>query len=96
MSRAFVKEDAGDDLPPERFGLPPVDDPAFPTAAALVLIEAARDGNLASAEAATGYRFGDAALFGPVRRMLAKEEARPALEQDVRFIRAARRYLAER
>jgi hypothetical protein len=94
MSRAFVREDADDYEPPGNFGLPPRSDPSFESAAALVLLEAARDGRTSSAEEATGYRWGDPHLFGHVRRHLEKAEAFPEAEQDRRFIQLARRYLA--
>ncbi|HET9984152.1 MAG TPA: hypothetical protein VFQ38_11215 [Longimicrobiales bacterium] len=95
MSRAFVKEDAGDYEPPGRFGLPPADDPSYPAAAALALLEAARDGRTSSAEAATGYRWGDTSLRGHVQRFMEKELERPEPEQDARFIRVAKRFLSE-
>jgi hypothetical protein len=94
MSRAFVKEDAGDFVPPGRFGLPERDDPRFDAAAAQALLEAARDGDTGSAEAATGYRWGEPRLARHVRRILAAAEALPEPEQDLRFIRVARRFLA--
>jgi hypothetical protein len=95
MSRAFVREDAGDYVPPGRFGLPPRDDPRFDAAAARALIEAARDANTASAEAATGYRWGEDRLRPHVRRLLAEAEALPEEEQDRRYIRVARRFLGQ-
>lgn len=93
MSRAFVKEDAGDE-PVERFGLPAEDDPSYPKAAALVLLEAARDGRVSSAERATGYRWGEPSLHPHVRRFMEKELARPEAERDARFLRVARRFLS--
>lgn len=42
MSRAFVREDAGEDVPPGRFGLPAREDPAFDAGAARTLLKAAR------------------------------------------------------
>jgi hypothetical protein len=92
MSRAFVKEDEGF-VPPGRFGLPERDDPGFDGAAAQALLEAARDGNTASAESATGYRWGEPRLHRHVKRILANAEAAPEHEQDTRFIRVARRFL---
>jgi hypothetical protein len=94
MSRAFVKEDADEYEPPGNFGLPPRKDPSFDAAAALVLLEAARDGRTRTAEDATGYRWGDPFLFEHVRRHLDKEEAQPEEAQDRRFIQMARRFLA--
>jgi hypothetical protein len=96
MSRAFVREDADDHVPPGRFGLPPKDDPAFDAAAARALLEAARDANTPSAEAATGYRWGEPALRPHIRRLLREAESLPEADQDRRYIRVARRFLGER
>ncbi len=93
MSRAFVKDEAEPYVPPQRFSLPDQDDPAYPAAAALALVEAARDGVTADAEAATGYRWGDQELRPHVQRLLAREESRPEDERDRRFIQVARRFL---
>lgn len=95
MSRAFVREDAGDHIPPGRFGLPSEDDPAFDRAAARALLEAARDANTASAEAATGYRWGEPRLHRHIRKLLKQAEALPEAEQDRRYIRLAKRFLGE-
>ncbi|MBW3628855.1 MAG: hypothetical protein KY464_06110 [Gemmatimonadetes bacterium] len=92
MSRAFVKEDGGH-VPPGRFGLPVRDDPRYDAAAARALLEAARDGNTESGEAATGYRWAEPRLRKHVRRILSEAEALPEEEQDRRFIRVARRFL---
>ncbi|HYW07768.1 MAG TPA: hypothetical protein VE913_12490 [Longimicrobium sp.] len=94
MSRAFVNEDAGSAVPPGRFGLPPRDDPRFDKAAAGALLEAARDANTPSAESATGYRWGEPRLHRHVRALLRAAEALPEMEQDLRYIRVARRFLA--
>lgn len=94
MSRAFVREDSGEHVPPGRFGLPPREDPGFDAAAARALLEAARDANTASAEAATGYLWGEPRLRRHVRRLLREAEELPEDEQDLRFIRVARRFLA--
>ena len=91
MSRAFVREDDGYE-PPVHFGLPPIDDPAYDAAAALVLLEAARDGILHQAEEATGYKWGDPQLTEHVQRYLAQEEALPEHQQNRRFIQVARRW----
>ena len=93
MSRAFVREDAGDHTPAGRFALPPEGDPSFDAAAARALLEAARDANTASAEAATGYRWGEPRLHRHVRRLLEEAESLPEVEQDRRYIRVARRFL---
>jgi hypothetical protein len=95
MSRAFVREDAGDHVPPGHFGLPAEDDPAFDAAAARVLLEAARDANTPAAEAATGYLWGEPRLHRHVRRLLKEAEALPEHEQDRRYIRLAKRFLGE-
>lgn len=93
MSRAFVREDAGDHVPPGQWDLPPGNDPGFDAAAARALLQAARDANTASAEAATGYRWGEPRLHRHVRRLLQQAESLPEAEQDLRYIRVARRFL---
>ncbi len=93
MSRAFVKEDGDDVKPRVNFGLPSRRDPAFPAAAALALIEAARDGYTELAEEETGYKWGDPALHVHVQRLIDKESERPEAEQDRRFIQVAGRFL---
>ena len=95
MSRACVREDDGGHVPPGRFGLPPRDDPGFDAAAARALLEAARDANTPSAEAATGYHWGEPRLHRHVRRLLRAAEALPEHEQDTRYIRVARRFLGQ-
>ena len=95
MSRAFVREDADRHVPPGLFGLPERDDPSFDAAAARALVEAARDADTASAEAATGYRWGEPRLHRHVRRLLEEARALPEEEQDRRYIRVARRFLGE-
>jgi len=92
VSRAFVKEDAGEAVP-GHFMLPPRDDPRFDAAAAGALLQAARDANTPSAEAATGYRWGEPKLHRHVRRLLQDAEALPEEERDRRYIRVARRFL---
>lgn len=93
MSRAFVKEDDGDVEPRINWELPPRRDPGYDAAAALALLEGARDGVLSSAEAATGYRWGDAQLKPHVERLLEKELALDENDQNRRFVQVARRYL---
>jgi hypothetical protein len=89
MSRAFVKED-GPDVPATRgFGLPAREDPDFPAAAARALLAGANLGDTASAEAATGYFWGDPALVNEVRDLLAEAAA----AGDDRLDQLARRYL---
>ena len=94
MSRAFVKEDDGDVIKPRRsFGLPSRGDRSYDAAAALAILEAARDGYVEDAEEATGYRWGEPHLHPHVQKLMDKELARPEEEQDRRFIQMARRFL---
>ena len=93
MSRAFVKEDNDDARPRRTFGLPSPRDPAHAAAAALALIEAARDGFTADAEEATGYKWGESHRRPHVQKLMDKELERPDEEQDRRFIQMARRFL---
>jgi hypothetical protein len=89
MSRAFVREDQ-DDVP-SRFELPPRGDPGFDQAAAWALIEGADRGDSLSAEAATGYRWGEPSLRPHVELILAhaRERGDDRLEQLAeRFLRA--------
>jgi len=92
MSRAFVREDS-DDVPRRHFALPDPYDPGYNAAAALALLEAAREGEMQEAEAATGYRFGEPTLHPHIRKLLEQELARPMAEQDTRSIQLARRFL---
>jgi hypothetical protein len=92
VSRAFVREDRDDDVPRRRFTLPPRRSKSFAAAAALLLLEAARDGVLYDAEKATGLVWGDPQFRQHVERYLDEALARPAPEQDDRFIKVARRY----
>ena len=91
MSRAFVNEDAGAGGvgPQKRYALPARDDPSYDAVAAEVLLEAAREGDTASAEQATGYYWGEPALREHVRRILARAER----EGDDRLEQLARRFL---
>ena len=89
MSRAFVNEDAGDGVPRRNYALPDRDDPGFDAAAAEALLEAARVGETASAEVATGYYWGEPLLHGHVRRIL----DRAITEGDERLEQLARRFL---
>jgi hypothetical protein len=73
MSRAFVKEDAGE--PQRRYNLPARSDPGYDAAAALALIEGANVGDSYGAELATGYRWGEPALRPHVERILAEARA---------------------
>ncbi|HYT05219.1 MAG TPA: hypothetical protein VEM13_10130 [Gemmatimonadales bacterium] len=90
MSRAFVNEDAGDQGAPRRdYGLPPRGDPGFDAAAAAALLEAARLGETASAEQATGYYWGEPKLRPHVERILERARA----QRDERLQQLAERYL---
>lgn len=89
MSRAFVNEDAGDGVPRRNYALPDRDDPRFDAAAADALLEAARAGETARAEEATGYYWGEPVLHDHVRRIL----ERAAADGDERLEQLARRFL---
>lgn len=89
MSRAFVNEDAGGTGPRRDYHLPERDDPAFDAAAASVLLEAARDGETAAAEEATGYLWGEPKLAIHVRCILKGAEK----SGDERLEQLARRFL---
>jgi hypothetical protein len=93
MSRAFVREDDHDPTPTLRFTLPRRNDPSWPAAAALAMLDAAYAGQTGAGEEATGLPWGDPALADEVRRILSEEEAKPELEQDRRLVQVARRYL---
>jgi hypothetical protein len=93
MSRAFVREDRDDDVPRQQFSLPSARSPSYRAAAALLLLEAARDGVLIDAEKATGLEWGDRRFRAEVQRVLDAELGRPEEEQDRRLIQVARRYL---
>ena len=93
MSRAFINEDAGAGDTP-RFPLPSPEDPAYDLAAARALLQGADLGDTASAEAATGYYWGDPKLRPLVERILeeAREDGNERLEQLAeRFLRVRAR-----
>lgn len=93
MSRAFINEDAGAGDAP-RFPLPSPEDPAYDLAAARALLQGADLGDTASAEAATGYYWGDPKLRPLVERILdeAREDGNERLEQLAeRFLRVRAR-----
>ncbi len=90
MSRAFVNEEAGEwGRAGRHFDLPPRNDPSFDQAAARALLEAARAGDTGSAEAATGYYWGEPTLRPHVRTMLERARA----EGDERLAQLAERFL---
>jgi hypothetical protein len=90
VSRAFVNEDAGGwGGSGRRFDLPARDDPGYDEAAARALLDAARDGDTGSAEAATGYYWGEPKLRPHVARILERAIA----ERDDRLEQLARRFL---
>lgn len=93
MSRAFVREDRDDDVPRHHFSLPSTTSPSYTAAAALLLLEAARDGILLEAEKETGLEWGDPRFRDQVQHALDEELKRPELEQDRRLIQVAQRYL---
>lgn len=88
MSRAFVNEDAGGG-PRRDYHLPERDDPEYDAIAAKVLLEAARAGETAPAEDATGFRWGDPLLAPHVRRIMKEAER----QGDERLEQLARRFL---
>jgi hypothetical protein len=93
MSRAFINEDAGAGDAP-RFPLPPPEDPSYDLAAARALLQGADLGDTASAEAATGYYWGEPKLRPLVERILeeAQEDKNERLEQLAeRFLRVRAR-----
>lgn len=89
MSRAFVNEDAGGSVPRRNYALPPRDDPGYDAAAAAALLEAARAGETASAEQATGYYWGEPRLRPHVRRI----RDRAVADGDDRLEQLADRFL---
>jgi hypothetical protein len=94
MSRAFVNEDAGAGDVGPRFPLPDRDDPGFDAAAARALLQGAHVGDTASAEAATGYYWGEPRLRPVVERILAeaRQDGNERLEQLAeRFLRVPTR-----
>jgi hypothetical protein len=93
MSRAFINEDAGAGDAP-RFPLPGPEDPSFDLAAARALLQGADLGDTSSAEAATGYYWGEPKLRPLVERILeeAREDRNERLEQLAeRFLRVRAR-----
>lgn len=64
-------------------------DPGYLSAAAALLLEAARVSEISDAEAATGLRWGDPALVAEVARIGTRAEA----SGDERLVTVAQRYL---
>lgn len=90
MSRAFVNEDAGSGGATPRFLLPSRNDPSYDISAARALLQGADLGDTASAEAATGYYWGEPKLRPLVERILleARQDGNERLEQLAeRFLR---------
>jgi hypothetical protein len=91
MSRAFVNEDASPGEAP-RYPLPPRDDPSYDAAAARALLLGAHLGDTASAEAATGYYWGEPKLRSWVERILSEAQQ----DGDARLEQLAERFLRVR
>jgi hypothetical protein len=89
MSRAFVNEDAAGGDAAGRYPLPERSHPDYDRAAARALLRGADQGDTPGAEAATGYYWGDPALFPQVEQVLA--EARE--DRDDRLEQLAERFL---
>ncbi|MFV1987518.1 MAG: hypothetical protein ACC682_09550 [Gemmatimonadota bacterium] len=71
MSRAFVNEDATFE-PEPRYNLPERESPYYDEAAARALLDGANVGNTRSAEKATGYVWGEAALIPHIDALLSE------------------------
>ena len=92
MSRAFVRDDDVPEPPRPAYLLPDRADPGFDAAAAAALLEGARIGDTASAEEATGYRWGEPRLRRHVERLRDAAMAR----DDERLEQVAERFLRVR
>ena len=77
-------------MPRRNYGLPPRDAPGFDAVAAEALLEAARAGETASAEQATGYYWGEPKLRPHVARILVRARA----AGDERLQQLAERFLS--
>lgn len=91
MSRAFIREDDGENQPRRSYELPPRDDPGYDLAAARALLEGARNGDTLSAEEATGYAWGTPLLRPQIERIRAWAET----DGDDRLVQLAERFLAQ-
>jgi len=89
VSRAFAPKDDPPDPPPATYSLPDRDDPGYEIAAAAALLHGARVGDTATAEEATGYRWGDPRLLPHVERLLRRAIA----DGDDRLEQVAERYM---
>ncbi|MGH7524702.1 MAG: hypothetical protein ACREK8_10380 [Gemmatimonadales bacterium] len=93
MSRAFAPKDDPPDPPRPTYRLPDRSDPGYAAESAAALLEGARAADVASAEEASGYQWGDPALIPQVERMLedARRKHDDRLEQvALRYLKAAR------
>jgi hypothetical protein len=69
MSRAFAPKDDPPDPPPASYSLPDRGDARYDAAAAAALLHGARISDIATAEEATGYRWGEPRLHLHVGRL---------------------------
>jgi hypothetical protein len=91
MSRAFVREESDEQGPRRSYPLPERTDPGYDRAAASALLEGARVGDIAAAEAATGYVWGE-----PLLRSYVEQAWQDAREKgDERLEQVAARYLTK-
>jgi type IV pilus biogenesis protein CpaD/CtpE len=91
MSRAFAPKDDPPDPPAATYSLPGRDDAGYDAAAAAALLQGARIADTATAEVATGYRWGEPRLRRHVEKILelAIASGDERLEQVAgRFLRA--------
>lgn len=89
MSRAFAPKDDPPDPPRACYSLPERDDPGYDRAAAKALLHGASVADTATAEEATGYRWGEPALIPHVECLLADARRRG----DDRLEQVAERFL---
>ena len=93
MSRAFAPKDDPPDPPRPTYRLPDRAEPGYAAASAAALLEGARAADIASAEEATGFQWGDVTLVPHVERLLADARRKhdDRLEQvALRYLKAAR------
>jgi hypothetical protein len=89
MSRAFAPKDDPRDPAPASYDLPERDDAGYDAAAAAALLHGARVSDTATAEDATGYRWGDPHLRAHVERI----RQRAIQSGDERLEQVADRFL---